>query len=87
MIGEERPDWMKQAACRGVDPEVFYPTTTSGVKRAVQYCTGCPVRVDCLLYAINIGEEWGIWGGLTERDRRRVRRGRTRITQIVEAAS
>jgi WhiB family redox-sensing transcriptional regulator len=86
VIAEDRPEWMDDAACRGVDPDVFYPVTTTGVKRAQQYCDGCPVRVDCLMFAINLGEEWGIWGGLTERDRRRIRRGRTRITQTLEAS-
>jgi len=78
----QRPDWRDQAACRGADPELFFPdgdtrSARNGVKAARLICRGCPVRVTCLSWALASGQEAGIWGGLTEDERRRLlRRGR-----------
>lgn len=78
------PDWYQHASCRtsNIPTRVFFPAESAGptVDRAKQICAACPVRVDCLLHALNEGEEHGIWGGLDETDRRRARRHRPRAT-------
>lgn len=79
-----RPDWMEHAACRGIDPNLFFPTRPEGagtggeVEAAKKVCAGCPVREECLEYALDNGEKFGIFGGKSERERRRLRRGRGR---------
>ena len=72
----ERPEWMMAAACRTIDPpEVsrFFPTSGGSVAAAREYCERCPVRVECGDYAIENRVHHGVWGGMSERDRRRVR--------------
>ena|SRR5215469_8606610 len=77
----ERPDWRRKAACRDADPELFFPdgdifSARAQVKTAKLICRGCPVSVTCLNWALASGQEAGIWGGLTEGERRRLpRRG------------
>lgn len=66
--------WRAEANCRGVDPELFYPERGASVREAKAVCQGCLVRVECLEYAITKGEKFGIWGGMSERERRRIRR-------------
>jgi WhiB family transcriptional regulator, redox-sensing transcriptional regulator len=70
--------WRKRAACRGIDVEVFYPATDEDVdaEQAKAVCAGCPVRQACLEYALAHREREGIWGGATERERRRILRQR-----------
>jgi WhiB family transcriptional regulator, redox-sensing transcriptional regulator len=72
-------DWRERAACRGpgVDPELFFPEQGGSAKPAKQVCHRCPVRADCLDYAIATRQQFGIWGGLSEQERRRLR-GRAR---------
>ncbi len=72
-ITEERP-WMVFAACRNADPLVFFPTTRDGVDEALAICATCPVRADCLDYAVEARERFGVWGGMTEKQRRRLLR-------------
>ncbi len=67
-------DWMLSARCRNSDPEVFFVRGAAQSRRAVGICRGCPVREACLRYAIENEIEFGIWGGMTERQRRRLRR-------------
>ena len=62
--------WRDRAACRGVDLEVFFPGRGEPAEPARQICARCPVRQQCLDYAIGHGIVHGIWGGLVERDRR-----------------
>ncbi len=69
-------DWRRQAACRGVDPEVFYPVNDDDAEEAKEVCAGCPVRQPCLEWALQDRERFGVWGGLTERERRRMLRQR-----------
>lgn len=69
-------DWRRQAACRGVDPEVFYPVNDEDAEEAKEICAGCPVRQPCLEWALSDRERFGVWGGLTERERRRLLRQR-----------
>ena len=65
--------WRYRAACRGTDLKVFFPGRGESAEAARQICAGCPVREPCLDYAISHGITHGIWGGLTERDRRPLR--------------
>lgn len=72
--GFTREPWVERGACRGVDPALFFPGVgvTADAVRAV--CAGCPVTAECLDYALRNGEHYGIWGGTSERERRRMRR-------------
>jgi WhiB family transcriptional regulator, redox-sensing transcriptional regulator len=63
--------WMVSARCRSHDPEQFFVRGASQSRRAIRICGACPVREDCLRYAIDNEIEFGIWGGMTERQRRR----------------
>jgi WhiB family redox-sensing transcriptional regulator len=71
--------WRKQAACRGLDPELFFPKRGASNDVAVAVCASCPVRDECLEYALNHTYEHGIWGGASERERRRILRARRRV--------
>src|SRR5215216_1852409 len=68
--------WQDYANCLGVDPDLFFPERGASTREAKAVCRGCVVREDCLEYALAHGEKFGIWGGLSERERRRVRRQR-----------
>ena len=68
-----RPNWQTSAACRGLDPDLFYPGRGGDTAAAKAICAVCPVVAECLQYAIQAGERLGIWGGQSERDRRPVR--------------
>ena len=71
--------WRQQGRCRGVDPEVFYPVSDEDeALEAKAICEDCPVRVACLEYALAAREKHGVWGGHTERERRRLLRQRRR---------
>ena len=68
--------WRKRAACRGIDPEVFYPDSDEEAEEAKVVCGMCPVREACLEFALAHREREGVWGGATERERRRIVRQR-----------
>jgi WhiB family redox-sensing transcriptional regulator len=68
--------WRQYARCLGADPEVFYPTSDEQADEAKAICFICPVREPCLEHAITAREKQGVWGGLTERERRRLIRQR-----------
>jgi len=72
-LSQER-GWQDQANCLGVDPDLFFPERGASTREAKEVCKGCVVRGDCLEYALGNGEKFGIWGGLSERERRRLRR-------------
>lgn len=72
-ITEERP-WAAFAACRDRDPDVFFPLSEEGEREAIRVCSGCPVRVECLEFALEANVRFGIWGGLTEKQRVVLRR-------------
>lgn len=79
--------WQRQANCMGVDPDLFFPERGASTREAKEVCRGCVVREDCLEYAITNSEKFGIWGGLSERERRRIRRARSLSGRSRGAAS
>jgi WhiB family redox-sensing transcriptional regulator len=68
--------WRQYARCLGADPELFYPSSDDAAGAAKEICFVCPVREPCLEYAITAREKQGVWGGLTEKERRRLVRQR-----------
>ena len=65
-------DWQLDASCSGTDGETFFPNKGESTKDAKRICRGCMVRADCLEYALDLGEKFGVWGGQSERERRRL---------------
>ena len=63
-----------QALCAQTDPEAFFPEKGGSTREAKRVCRGCEVRAECLEYALEHDERFGIWGGLSERERRRLKR-------------
>lgn len=72
------PTWRQGAACKGLDPLIFYPSTDEEADAAKAVCDQCPVQDACLEHALGIREKEGVWGGCTERERRRIIRQRRR---------
>jgi WhiB family redox-sensing transcriptional regulator len=70
--------WRQQAACRGLDPEIFYPVSDEEADVAKEVCSECAVRQTCLEHALGARERDGVWGGATEKERRRIIRQRRR---------
>ncbi len=72
--------WRSKAACQGLDPEIFYPSSDDDLDAipAKAVCAECPVREPCLEFALAVREKDGVWGGATERERRRIIRQRRR---------
>lgn len=72
--------WRNQAACRGIDPNIFYPASDddADAEPAKAICDLCAVREACLEHALGVREKEGVWGGCTERERRRIIRQRRR---------
>jgi len=68
--------WRQHAACRGADPDIFYPSSDEEAEEAKAICATCPVRQACLEHALANRERDGVWGGATERERRRLIRQR-----------
>ena len=82
---DELNSWQNLANCLGVDPDLFFPERGASTKEAKAVCQECTVREDCLEYALANGEKFGIWGGLSERERRRIRRQRA-LARAAEAS-
>lgn len=72
----ERPAWMADGACNSTDLSLFFPERGDSVTAAKAICAACTVRDTCREYALDHGIKHGIWGGTSERDRRRIRRQR-----------
>jgi WhiB family transcriptional regulator, redox-sensing transcriptional regulator len=66
--------WQSDALCARTDPEAFFPEKGGSTRDAKKICTSCEVRSQCLEYALQNDERFGIWGGLSERERRKLRR-------------
>lgn len=70
--------WRELGACRGLKPSIFYPEDDDDALDAKAVCGECAVRVACLEFALRSREKQGVWGGATERERRRIIRQRRR---------
>ena len=69
-------EWMALGKCRDVPPGVFFPSDGVGVEIARRICAGCSVQEECLEYALHYRIDHGVWGGASERERRRILRSR-----------
>jgi WhiB family redox-sensing transcriptional regulator len=67
--------WQEKALCAQTDPEAYFPEKGGSTREAKRICQGCEVKDACLDYALANDERFGIWGGLSERERRRLKRG------------
>ncbi|HEX6398933.1 MAG TPA: WhiB family transcriptional regulator [Actinomycetota bacterium] len=69
------PDmWQDRSACFGIDPNVFFPISEEEAGPALAFCNACGIRAECLAWALKNGERYGVWGGMTEQQRRRLAR-------------
>lgn len=68
-------DWAEKARCPETDPEAFFPEKGGSTKEAKKVCQRCPVTKECLQYALDNDERYGVWGGMSERERRRLQQG------------
>jgi WhiB family transcriptional regulator, redox-sensing transcriptional regulator len=73
-IDETALAWQERALCAQTDPEAFFPEKGGSTREAKKVCVGCEVRGECLEYALANDERFGIWGGLSERERRKLKR-------------
>jgi WhiB family redox-sensing transcriptional regulator len=71
---DDEPRWQEQALCAQTDPESFFPEKGGSTREAKRICAACDVRQECLEFALQRDERFGIWGGMSERERRRLRR-------------
>lgn len=71
---ETTMSWQERALCAQTDPEAFFPEKGGSTREAKKVCTSCDVRSECLEYALANDERFGIWGGLSERERRKLKR-------------
>ncbi len=68
------PEWMQDGVCRYTDPEVFYPVKGQPSSSPRRICASCPVQQRCLQWALTLGDDYGIWGGRTARERKALAR-------------
>jgi WhiB family transcriptional regulator, redox-sensing transcriptional regulator len=71
---EEVLTWQERSLCAQTDPEAFFPEKGGSTREAKKVCVGCEVRSECLEYALAHDERFGIWGGLSERERRKLKK-------------
>lgn len=79
-----KPEWQARAACKDCDPELFFPLGTTGaavpdIEWAKAICAACPVQPECLDFALKTRQEFGIWGGTTEDERRALSRQQRKV--------
>ena len=74
MLQIEVLPWADEARCLVAEPDTFFPEKGGSTREAKRICSGCPVKAECLDYALENDERFGIWGGLSERERRKLRR-------------
>ena len=78
LAGQDSDDaelsWQERALCAQTDPEAFFPEKGGSTREANKVCVSCEVRAECLEYALENDERFGIWGGLSERERRKLKR-------------
>jgi WhiB family transcriptional regulator, redox-sensing transcriptional regulator len=78
-------DWTALGKCKDMDPAIFFPSDGMGVQAAQRICADCPVKVTCLEYALADRVDHGVWGGTSERERRRILRQR-RLSRLSTSA-
>ena len=76
ILASDQLAWQDLANCRGADPDLFFPERGASTRTAKSICRESAVRAECLEFAIVSSEKFGIWGGLSERERRKIRRER-----------
>lgn len=74
LFGAVEQEWQDQALCAQTDPEAFFPEKGGSTREAKRICKACAVRDECLEYALEHDERFGIWGGLSDRERRRLKK-------------
>lgn len=74
LFGAIEQEWQDQALCAQTDPEAFFPEKGGSTREAKRICQACGVRDECLEFALEHDERFGIWGGLSERERRRLKK-------------
>lgn len=79
MLGSPEPEegtlsWQERSLCAQTDPEAFFPEKGGSTREAKKVCVSCEVRSECLEYALGNDERFGIWGGLSERERRKLKK-------------
>jgi len=78
VVDDDNPlSWQTDALCAQTDPEAFFPEKGGSTRDAKRICTTCEVKAQCLDYALQNDERFGIWGGLSERERRKLRRSKS----------
>ncbi|HWS44503.1 MAG TPA: WhiB family transcriptional regulator [Acidimicrobiia bacterium] len=80
-------DWFADAACRGADTDVFFPSSDAAAAEAKAICAACPVREDCLEHALEMRPSDGVWGGLTAIERHRMIRRRQKAARRARGAA
>ena len=85
MMHPDPPDWHDRALCAQTDPEAFYPEKGGSTREAKKVCLACEVRDQCLQYALDNDERFGIWGGLSERERRKIKADRRTPDELEQA--
>lgn len=80
-------EWLTLAACRGLDPELFFPGQGEATGPAKAVCAVCPVQAECLELALTNREKFGVWGGKSDRERRAIRRARAQGARAARAAA
>lgn len=83
---DRTPEWMKDGHCCAYPPSVFFPSDGVGVDHARKICADCPVKEPCLEYALEQRIDHGVWGGCSERERRRIAKRRRQTTLAVSVA-
>lgn len=84
-VQDENVNWYENGNCLGVDPDLFFPERGASTREAKEVCRSCEVSRDCLEFALQNGEKFGIWGGMSERERRRIRRQRNMAARAFES--
>jgi len=77
-----RPVWQDDGLCAQTDPAAFYPELGESTRQAKQVCLACPVTAECLQYALEHQERFGVWGGTSERERRKLKPVRAKAPYI-----
>lgn len=80
------PEWQERALCAQTDPEAFFPEKGGSTREAKRICSRCEVTTECLEYAMRHDERFGIWGGMSERERRKLKRRANEAKAAAQAA-